>query len=170
MRDPGLKPDVDDVAFLGKRRPRAIRAREVRWEERRDVVRPPHIRRIRKGRSLGAKALGNEARDIGIDDRLVAALTHERWNRRAPRALTRYTPLGMILDHLRHPPLAPRRHPRNARDAIDDLRTQAIDVHRDEPLRRRAEDHRILATPAMRIRVFVRFARDEMSRGAQILD
>jgi hypothetical protein len=52
----------------------------------------------------------------------------------------------------------------------DDAPAQIVGVHRDEPLRGRAEDHRVLAAPAVRIGVLVRFGGDQQSGRAQIVD
>ncbi len=87
---------------------------------------------------------------------------HTRWREHAP--------FGMVADHLRHARLAPRRQPRDAVHGLLRALAQPVAVHADEPLRGRAEDHRVLAAPAVRIAVLVRLVRHERARGAQVLD
>ena len=100
----------------------------------------------------------DRARDARIDDRRSARLAIDGRDRRAPRALARDAPLRMVLDHLAHARLAPRGDPADARNLRDHALAQAVAIHPDEPLRGRPEDHRVLAAPAMRIRMLVRLA------------
>ena len=117
-------------------------------------------------------------------DRAVAVLAHEHRDRHAPGALARDHPVGPALDHAGDAVLALRRDPFGFRD-----RGRARDgagyrpssrcraglpgmslVHRDEPLRRVAEDHRLLRAPRMRILVLQPPARDQRVGGGQRLD
>src|SRR5947199_405186 len=91
-------------------------------------------------------------------------------DRHAPEALARDAPVGAILDHQRDPLLAPLRVPLNVMNLLQGLLTKALVVHRDEPLLGRAEDHRVLAAPAVRVRVRDRLAREEDAAVAQQLD
>ena len=86
------------------------------------------------------------------------------------------TQSGRLLDHAGDAVLALRRHP--AVTAIASQRAGAqrvaalgdVLVHRDEPLRRVAEDDRLLRTPGMRILVLEAAARDQHAGLDQRLD
>ena len=94
----------------------------------------------------------------------------ERRNRRTPRALARDAPLGMGFDHLRLPRFAPLGRIRDGVDGVDAALAQQVLIHRDEPLRGRAEDHRIVAAPAVRIRMFEFGVAPQRAARAQIVD
>jgi hypothetical protein len=76
-------------------------------------------------------------------------------DRHAPRALPRDAPVGPVRDHVVNPLLAPRRQPLHPADRLERTGPQVGAVHRDEPLRCREEDHRVVAPPAVRVLVVV---------------
>ena len=104
-------------------------------------------------------------------DRLAAGRAIHRRDRHAPRPLARDAPVGTVRQHVEDPVAAPRRDPpdvpidglqaglpqRAALGAAAAVRRGALDerlaIHADEPLRRRQEDHRVVAAPAVRIRM-----------------
>jgi hypothetical protein len=61
----------------------------------------------------------------------------------------------MRFDHLPLAQAPPLRRVRHAVDRVDRALAQQVLIHRDEPLRGRAEDHGIVAAPTVRIRMFV---------------
>src|ERR1700682_1966582 len=91
----------------------------------------------------------------------VAVFPHEHRDRHAPGALARDHPVGLAIDHAVDAVLARRRHPLRHRDGFkcpvpksiqrinsgtfpsDGTRCDRL-IHRDEPLRRVSEDHRLL--------------------------
>src|SRR6476659_7783749 len=109
-------------------------------------------------------------------DRTVRLFLDEHRDRHAPGTLARDHPTGPALDHAGDAVLTLWRNP--ARDL--DCRERAIAqrvaflrnvlVHRDEPLRRVAEDDRLLRAPGMRILVLETPARDQHMRLDQRLD
>ena len=103
-------------------------------------------------------ALSIHDRSNVLDDRrlshdFVACRAGKGGNRDAPYPLTRETPVWAIRDHSVDAVLAPGRNPPHTIDLRQGLLPQFVDVHRDEPLFGRAEDDRVLAAPAVRIRV-----------------
>ena len=98
-----------------------------------------------------------------VDQRLgehgLAALdaVHRR-DRHAPRALARDAPVGPVGDHALDAGLSPRRDPAGVVDRLQRLVAQVVRIHRDEPLRGGEEDHRVVAAPAVRVRVIEVFA------------
>ena len=99
--------------------------------------------------------------------RLAGFLVHEHRERHAPGALARDAPVGPRLDHAGDALLAPARDPLHAADRGERVAAQARFLHAQEPLRRRAEDHRRLVPPAMRIAVAVRLDDESAARPAR---
>ena len=99
----------------------------------------------------------------------MTVLADENRQRHAPGALARQHPIGLVHDHALDPVLAGWRRPARALDRVGRdgakglaaLRVGERPVHRQEPLRRVAEDHRRLRAPAVRILVLEPAARDE---------
>ncbi|MGX0965828.1 hypothetical protein AB7M63_006277 [Bradyrhizobium japonicum] len=121
--------------------------------------------------------------DLVLQDlgRAVALLAHEHGDRHAPGALARDHPVRTIGDHAVDAVLARRRHPLRDRDRVQRAGAQRVAllrmaviadvlVHRDEPLRRVAEDHRLLRAPRMRILVLEAAAREQLAAFDQRLD
>ena len=104
----------------------------------------------------------------GRDDRLAALRAVDGGNRHAPDALARDAPVGAVRDHVVHAVVAPRRDPldlvvdrverRLAQRRLPAVDAPASPIEVDEPLRRREEDHRVVAAPAVRILVRERLA------------
>ena len=94
---------------------------------------------------------------------LAAGVAIENDQRHAPEALARNAPVGALGDHFVHAVFAPLpesisrcRFPRaraHAAVALSAPELSLIRVHVDEPLLGGAENHRIVAAPAMRIAV-----------------
>src|SRR6185437_14192157 len=109
-------------------------------------------------------------------DGAVGFLLDEDGDRHAPGALTRDHPIRFGIDHAVDAVLALRRHPLRGLDRLERAIAQrvvaAVDVlvHRNEPLRRVAEDDRLLRAPRVRILVLEAAARDEHVRVDQRLD
>ena len=115
-------------------------------------------------------------------DRAVGLVAHEDRDRHAPGALARDHPVGPALDHAGDAVLRLRRHPARDRDGGERALPQRVAwlapcrrrrdglIHRDEPLRRVAEDHRLLRAPGMRILVLEPAARDQHAGVDQGLD
>ena len=97
---------------------------------------------------------------LGQHRRAALRAVHRR-DRHAPDALARDAPVGPVGDHALDARLSPRRDPARVADRLERALAQVLRVHRDEPLRRREEDHRVVAAPAVRIRVIEVFAMPE---------
>ena len=181
----GIEPDVADVVDL---LPVLVgqRAEET-------LPRPVHVPGIGAFQLEGvgdALVDGGVLQDIGG---AVALLAHEHRDRHAPGALARDHPVGTARDHAVDAVLARGRYPLRHRDRVQRAGAQRVAafcpaavgnvhspglargvhnvlVHRDEPLRRVAEDHRLLGAPGMRILVFEAAARQQHAGPDQRLD
>ncbi len=145
----GVEPDVEDVALALERR--AAARSQVKPGGTNVVGRRARTRRRRLSCSKTAAARSTIA---GVSIDVAARLAGERGNRHAPGALARDAPVRPVREHAGHPLAAPRRDPPHGVRFGDRRRAQA--VHADEPLRRRQKDHRLMAAPAVRIRVLER--------------
>ena len=154
MRDARVEPDVHDVGdLLVVLRLGAEQLDRIEIEPRIDAVL--------------LDALGDRVEQLRrARMRLAGRAMREQRERHAPDALARDTPVGTIGDHVADAALAPRGHPFHLADLAQRGLAQACLLHADEPLRRRAEDHRRLVTPAMRIAVLAAFPR---AAGAALL-
>jgi len=106
-----------------------------------------------------AKQVGNAVSDGGVHDLFVAVLAEEGDDGTPPETLARDAPVGAVLYHAGDPLFPPRGNELHIGEILDRRFTQPRLVHRDEPLRRRAEDDRGVAAPAVRIAVGDGFAR-----------
>src|SRR5271155_569970 len=86
----------------------------------------------------------------------AAVLIDEKRNWHSPRTLARHAPIRPRGDHAGDALLTPGGHPIDMSDGLERALAQPRLVHADEPLRRRAKNHRCLVTPAMRIRMVIR--------------
>src|SRR5205085_9090213 len=127
-----------------------------------------------------AEELRHALEELRRGDRLVAALAIENGDRHAPQPLARDAPVGTGLDHAGDAVLGPAGVPLYFADFVERAGAEAprvilsrgdgegpratglgvlrfaqddTRIHRDEPLLGGAEDHRVLATPAVRVRV-----------------
>ncbi len=88
-----------------------------------------------------------------VDQRFAGIFIDEHCNRHAPGALARDHPVRAVLDHAIDAVLARLRHPFHVLDALQcEAAERGIErrdflVHRDEPLRGVAIDHRLLRAP-----------------------
>ena len=107
----------------------------------------------------------------GGDERLVAPLAVEDRDRHAPGPLAREAPVGPVLDHVVDAVAPPVRDPADPVDLPERGRPQAALVEREEPLVGRAEDHRVVAAPAVRVAVLQLRGRigEQVSRGVEVL-
>ncbi len=123
-----------------------------------------------------------DARVVEDLDRAVVPLADENGDRHAPGTLARDHPIGPALNHAGDAVLALRRNPAGRADCRQRAIAQGVArpgcarrvrnrlVHRDEPLRRVAEDHRLLRAPGVRILVLEPAARDQHAGVDQRLD
>ena len=165
MRHARLEPDVDDVLLFFESRAAALRAGEAR---RQDTSRPD--RSTRRSAPASPKRFAARRATRGSSSASPHSQADQRRNRRSPGALTRETPLRMRLDHLALARASPFGNVLHRVGCVDGALAQQVLIHRDKPLRRRAEDHRIVAAPAVRIGMLVLCGRSRARRCAQILD
>src|SRR5215469_14619419 len=96
-----------------------------------------------------------------IFEPLPAAVAIKNDNRDAPETLARDAPVRTFLDHFVHAVFAPRRNPFHLMDFFERFLAQRFLtavrglIHVDEPLLGGAENHRIVAAPAVRVGVLV---------------
>ena len=145
MSRAGIEPDVEDVVhFL----PAVFAVRSEKPFAR--AVGIPGIRTLLLERFDDAEI---HLRIVEDFDRAVRLFLDEYRDRHAPGALARDHPIGPALDHAGDAILALRRHPARRLDRGERATAQGVVatidilVHRNEPLRRVAKDHRLLRTP-----------------------
>ena len=141
MRHPGVKPDVERVGDL-------FVMRGIVTEQ---------ITRLQVEPGLNALTL-DALRHLldqshGIRVQFAGLPVDEEGDRHTPGALTRDAPVGAVLDHALDARLAPVRRPVHMPDLGHRGIAQAFLLHRDEPLRRGAENDRGLVSPAHRVAV-----------------
>ena len=158
VHDAGVEPDVHHVLAL------LVHERLVAEE----------MPRIQREPGLDA-AFGDELGHLleqlrRLRMRLAGFLVNEHRERHAPGALARDAPVRARLDHAGDALLAPARDPAHAADRRQRIAAQSRLLHAEEPLRRRAEDHRRLVAPAMRVAVVIRLEMDQPPALAQRLD
>ncbi len=86
-----------------------------------------------------------------VEQHLVAAGAVKRDDRHAPVALAGDAPVRPLLHHVADALFAPGRDPAHLADRFQRLFAETVLIERDEPLRRGAEDDRVVAAPAVRI-------------------
>src|SRR5882724_13424059 len=115
----------------------------------------------------------------------TASVAEKHDDRHAPEALARDAPVRAFLNHFVDALFAPARNPLDVGNLGERFRAQrflAVDrmtsrtgkrnrIHADEPLLGSPENHRIVATPAMRVAVLVRvLAKQCAAIGKQLYD
>ncbi len=168
VRRAGIEPDLDQIVDLVVIVGVVLVAEETRLR----ALGEPGVG------ALVLEGLGDARVDVLVVKDLVLALAHENRKRHAPGALARQHPVGLVGDHALDAVLAGLGHPTGLFDRVDREFAQGLSarrvgegpVHRKEPLRRVAEDHRLLRSPAMRILVLELSARDERAGLDQRLD
>ena len=152
----GVKPHVEDVGFLAECRAAAMGAGGVSRQQRGDLSCVP---------CLGAvllKQLHDFAIERRVQDGLLAAFAKEDRDGHAPDALAADAPVGARGDHVGDALLAPGRVPDHLVDLLDGLlaegRLGAVGTldrcfKANEPLLGGAENDRMVAAPAVRVRV-----------------
>ena len=160
-----IEPDVEDVLLALERGAAARRTRQAGRDELLDRPLVPRVGAVLVEDRRGALD------QLRRQDGFAARRAVDRRNRHAPRPLARDAPVGTVRQHVEDPVAAPRRDPldvpidglearlaqRAALGAAGPVRRRPFDdrlaIHADEPLRRRQEDHRVVAAPAVRIRM-----------------
>ena len=141
----GVEPAVERVGLLREVLAAAVRAGEAFGQ---DVGR----RAVEPGvAAFLFKELGHGVDALFIAHGLVAVVAVEHRDRQAPAALAGDAPVGALADHGGHALFAPGGKPAHVLARGDGLLLERIDGA--EPLRRGAEDDRLLAAPAVRIAV-----------------
>ena len=115
---------------------------------------------------------GDSRVHLVVEQDFVTVFADENRQRHAPGALARQHPIGLVGDHALDPVLAGRRRPSRAFNRLDRkdpkrlaaLRIGERPIHRHEPLRRIAKDHRRLRSPAVRILVLEFSTRHQPAR------
>src|SRR5262245_23142755 len=113
-------------------------------------------------RALFREPLDHVAEGFKILKLLAAAIAEENDNRHAPETLAGNAPVGTFFDHLVDPVFAPGGNPLHLVNFIERFLAQGLQtvrrngVHSNEPLLGSTENYRTVATPAMRVTVFVR--------------
>ena len=168
MRRAGIEPDVENIvdflpALIGELAEEAF----------------ARTRRVPGIGALVLEGLDDADVDLGIlqdVDRTVWLLPEEQRDRHTPGALARDYPIGPALDHAGDAVLAGRRHPARRLDRGQRAMPQRVVVplniliHRNEPLRRIAEYHRLLGAPRMRVLMLQARAREQHAGVDQSLD
>ncbi len=107
--------------------------------------------------ALGLEELDDGIERLGRGHGLAALHAGEDRDRHTPGALAGDAPVGAIGDHGLDAIDRPARNPLDLLDRVESALAQRAAllgmVHRDEPLLGRAEDHRLLAAPAVRVAV-----------------
>ena len=174
----GIEPDVADVVDLFPWLV-GVRAKEALAR----AVHVPGIGAFGFERVGDAPVDGLVLQDFGCP---VAVLAHEHRDRHAPGALPRDHPVGTAGDHAGDAVLTLRRHPLGDRDGVQCAGAQRLLlslilprkgggkrkglVHRDEPLRRVAEDHRFPGAPGVRVLMLEPATRQQHAAFDQRLD
>src|SRR5207245_10380437 len=157
---PRVEPDVEDVGLLLEFGAAALRAARLRCEQIARGAVEPCVRAF----------LVKDARDVvhrlGRDEGLVIPGAVEDGDRNAPRPLSRDAPVRTSLHHAADALPAPGWNPAALRVDLVDGRERRLadggvatareidlDVEADPPLIGGAEDHRVLAAPAVRVAV-----------------
>src|SRR5664280_718828 len=179
VRRARVEPDVEDVALLLPRRAAALGAHEAGGRKVGDRTRVPRVRALGGEPLLDAGEEGARRPAVRAVRphrlaRLVGADEHR--DRRAPAALPRHAPLEPVLDHPADAGLPPLRQPRHLVDFLEGALPQVdprvrggAGGERDEVLLGRAEDHGVVAAPAVRVLVLSGSGREERARACERL-
>ena len=163
---PRVEPHVEDVRLLAEARAAALRALRPRGQEVLRLAGMPLVHAV-----TVAHDLGHVLDQALLEQQRAARRAVEGDDRHAPDALARDHPLGPVGDHVEDALLAPFRDPPDVvADRVERATAQPVLVERDEPLLGGAEQRRVLAAPAVRIRVIERHRRDERADAPQVLD
>src|SRR5438874_12815870 len=100
-------------------------------------------------------------RELRIEQRLAAGLAMKDGDRDAPNSLARDAPVRPSGNHVGDPLFAPFRRPLDFVDCIERSPTQLAVINADEPLIARTKDDRVMAAPAMWVRVSQRAGRSD---------
>ena len=156
MRGAGVEPHVEDVARLF-----VVRGVATGTEEARRVRREPDVGAVFRHR------VGDAVDRGGVAQRFAGPPVDEDGDGHPPGALARDAPVRAVFDH-RAQALFPRRGVElRGLDGRERALAQPRRVHIDEPLRRVAEDHRLLRAPAVGVAVAVALAREQRARLAE---
>ena len=154
IRGAGIEPHIQNVVFL----PPFCRAAGASCAGRK-----PFFRRVLVPR-VGAFPLEpfhDVAERLEILEPRPAAFAIKNNDGHAPESLARDAPVGAVLDHFVDAFFTPGRNPLYVVDFFERFLAQRFFfsvrglVHLDKPLFGGAEDHRVVAAPAMRVAVLV---------------
>ena len=118
--------------------------------------------RTRRRRRAARRRRPRASTSAGVSTDSPHAVQSTAGNRHAPGALARDAPVGPVRHHVEDAVAAPGRNPLHrsmaccaaaAASAAPSSPRSPVAVHPDEPLRRRQEDHRVVAAPAVRVLV-----------------
>jgi len=142
-----VKPDIQNVRLLAKRRALAVRTGRTGGHQ---------ILRLALEPDVGTE-LADESHHV-IEDLFrvhdgVAILAVEEDDGHTPEPLARDAPVGPVLHHAVDPVAPPRGDPLDAVDALEGLSAQPVLLHGNEPLLGGAEDDGFPAAPAVRVGV-----------------
>ena len=163
MAAPRVKPDVEDVELLAKLFPAALGAHGVRRKQVFSGAGVPGVR------ALSFEDGGHVIDHVLLEQDRITGVAVEGHNGNPPVALPGNTPVGTVLDHIGDPFLPPCGNPANSLDRVQDALSVAVGVERNEPLRRRPENDRIVAAPAVRIGVSKVLTMEKRARAPQML-
>ena len=161
-----VEPYIEDVVLLADVVSSAFRALEALGKELGSRFFLPYLDPV------DGNFVGDFVGDLCVNDLFAAVVAGKGDDRNAPVPLPRDAPVRSLFEHRRDPLPAPLRHKFDLRDLVKALLTEPCVVHRDEPLFGRPEDHRFVASPAVRIAVVDELARlvEKVSRVVEMLD
>src|SRR3954451_11898794 len=145
MTGTGIKPDVENIGFLPEPTGPALGADTARTHQLSDTFGIPDIR------GALTEFSDNALQHPLVRERLAAVLAIKHRDRHAPDTLARNAPVRPHSNHVGDSLLAPSRMPLDSLNCFERTAAERFPVHADKPLLRGTEDHRIMATPTMRI-------------------
>ena len=144
---PGVEPDIQDIVVLHEGRPLAFLAGRAGREKGLGRIREPAVGAIL------FEPVRHAPDHRSVEKDLVAGGTVEGDDGHTPGPLPGDTPVRPILDHGVDAFTAPMGDPFDFHDVFQGLLPQAVRLHGDEPLLRGPEDDRLLAPPAVGVRM-----------------
>ncbi len=160
----GIEPDVQDIELLAEITAAAAGALRPFGEQFTRCVPVPGVG------PLAVEDGGDMLDDLPVEQGLATPPAVEGDDGHPPGALARNAPVGPLPHHVADPFLAPGGDPADILDRLQRRVPEAALVHRDEPLRRGAEDDGLVAAPAVRVGMLKILAVQQRPRPAQQLD
>ncbi len=159
-----LEPHVEDVGLAPEPSSPALRTHQPRRDEALDGLGEPGVRAL-LGRDIPRQ--GGHPR---VQYQLAAPRAVQPRNRHPPSALAREAPVRSQLEHVGHALPPPDRDPLHPVHRLQAPLPQVVTVHVQEPLLGGAEYHRLLAPPAVRVRVHELPGPQERAVGPHVLE